>query len=251
MGPARAKVDYVLFDMDGLLIDSEAIYTQVTDTILAPYGKKMTWTMKAGCMGKPEREAAAHLLSFFPDISLTIPDYLEQRNALQDALWPTVALLPGVAKLVQHLKAHGVPMAVATSSRRRNFELKTGHLGALFGCFDDKVVCADDATWTMRGKPAPDIFVVAARELLGRDVGAADADAADLTEDQLAERRKGLVFEDALPGMQAGKRAGMSVVWVPDVKLLDVEYSGDEQADQILKSLEDFEPEKWGLPPYA
>lgn len=40
------------------------------------------------------------------------------------------------------------------------------------------------------------------------------------------------------------------VVWVPDTSLLDVEYSGSEKADQILKSVEDFAPEQWGLPPY-
>ncbi|KAJ7665722.1 HAD-like domain-containing protein [Mycena rosella] len=249
MPPTATNVEYVLFDMDGLLLDSEAIYTKVTDTILADYGKTMSWDIKAGCMGKPEQDAAAHLLSFFPDISLTAPDYLKRRNALQDELWPTVPLLPGVRKLVLHLKAHNVPMAVATSSRRRNFELKTGHHGEIFGCFEGKIVCGDDTQWNMRGKPEPDIFLVAAREILGRDVGAADA--TDVTADQLAERRKGLVFEDALPGMQAGKRAEMSVVWVPDAQLLNVEYSGEEKADQILKSLEDFVPEQWGLPPYA
>ncbi|KAJ7267670.1 HAD-like domain-containing protein [Mycena haematopus] len=243
------SVQFVLFDMDGLLIDSESIYTKVTNTILAPYGKEMTWDIKAGCMGKPEREAAVHLLSFFPDIPLTVPAYLEQRNALQDELWPTVPLLPGVRKLVLHLKAHNIPMAVATSSRRRNFELKTGHLGEIFDCFEGKVVCGDDQQWNMRGKPEPDIFLVAAREVLGRDVGPADA--ANVTPGQLSERGKGLVFEDAMPGMQAGKRAGMSVVWVPDANLLDVEYLGDEKADQTLKSLEEFVPEQWGLPPYA
>ncbi|KAF8199999.1 HAD-like domain-containing protein [Mycena galopus ATCC 62051] len=243
------SVEYVLFDMDGLLIDSEAIYTKVTNDILAPYGKEMTWDIKAGCMGKPEREAAVHLLSFFPDIPLTVPAYLEQRNALQDKLWPTVPLLPGVRKLVLHLKAHNIPMAVATSSRRRNFELKTGHLGEIFDCFEGKVVCGDDKEWNMRGKPEPDIFLVAAREVLGRDVGPTDA--SNITPIQLAERGKGLVFEDAMPGMQAGKRAGMSVVWVPDANLLDVKYSGEEKADQTLKSLEAFVPEQWGLPAYV
>ncbi|KAJ6629436.1 HAD-like domain-containing protein [Mycena sp. CBHHK59/15] len=243
------NVEYVLFDMDGLLIDSEAIYTKVTDAILAKYGKEMTWDIKAGCMGKPERDAAIHLLSFFPDISLTVSSYLEQRNALQDTLWPTVPLLPGVKKLVFHLKAHNIPMAVATSSRRRNFKLKTSHLGEIFDCFEGKVVCSDDTKWQMRGKPEPDIFLVAAREILGRDVGPTDA--AGITASQRAERGKGLVFEDALPGMQAGKRAGMSVVWVPDTNLLKVGYSGEEEADQILQSLEEFVPEQWGLPPYA
>lgn len=213
-----------------------------------------------------------HLLSFFPDISLTVPAYLKQRNLLQDELWPTVPLLPGAHKLILHLKAHAIPMAVATSSRRRNFLLKTGHLGDTFDLFEGKVVCGDDEQYKMRGKPEPDIFLTGARELLGRDVGVGDADP---TPAQLKERRKGLVFEDALPGMQAGKRAGMAgactssdsysdsssgfnflslayiVVWVPDAQLLGVEYAGEERADQTLKSLEEFVPEKWGLPPYA
>ncbi|KAG6911159.1 hypothetical protein DXG01_003899 [Tephrocybe rancida] len=242
----RPNIDYVLFDMDGLMIDSEKVYTDVTNQILGQYGKQMSWDIKAGLMGKPELPAAEHLLSFFPDIPLTINSYLTQRNSLQDAIWPTVPLLPGVRKLVLHLKAHGIPIAVATGSKRRNFELKTGHLNEVFDCFEGKIVCGDDAQYGMRGKPFPDIFLVAAREMLGKDVGQADA----CNPDQQDERSRGLVFEDAVPGMQAGKRAGMSVVWVPDANLLDVEYAGKERADQILTSIEDFVPEEWGLPPY-
>ncbi|KAL9711509.1 hypothetical protein Ac2012v2_004579 [Leucoagaricus gongylophorus] len=240
-------VEYVLFDMDGLMIDSEKIYTDVTNEILGKYGKEMTWDIKAGCMGKPERQAAEYLLSFFPGIKLTLEDYLLQRNRLQDERWPSVLLLPGVHKLVQHLKTHCIPIAVATGSRRRNYELKTAHLQATFGCFEGKVICGDDTHHNIKGKPAPDIFIVAAKELLSRDVGSADD---PITVKQRIERSKGLVFEDALSGLQAGKRAGMSVVWVPDQNLLDVGYSGEERADQTLKSLEDFVPEQWGLPPY-
>jgi pseudouridine-5'-monophosphatase len=136
-----------------------SILSALSDTILAQYGKKMTWDIKAGCMGKrellkivqhiikhglAEYESTAHLLSCFPDVPLTVPEYLEQRNARQNKLWPMVPLLPGVKKLVLHLRAHNIPMAVATSSRRTTFELKTGHLGEVFDCFDGKVVCGDD-----------------------------------------------------------------------------------------------------------
>ncbi len=97
---------------------------------------------------------------------------------------------------------------------------------------------------------------------------AREAEGAEITAEQKLERSKGLVFEDGLPGMQAGKRAGMcgeycasqkllkmqskrsSVVWVPDANLLDVGYTEAERADQTLKSIEDFVPEEWGLPPY-
>ncbi|KAG6869102.1 hypothetical protein C0993_001667 [Termitomyces sp. T159_Od127] len=232
--------------MDGLMIDSEKVYTDVTNQILGQYGKKMTWDIKAGLMGKPEVAAAEHLLSFFPDIPLTPESYLSQRNALQDTLWPTVPLLPGVRKLILHLKACNIPIAVATGSKRRNFELKTGHLRKVFDCFEGNVVCADDVQYQMRGKPSPDIFLVAAR-MLGRAVGPV---LETCSSDEECERAKGLVFEDGVPGMQAGKRAGMSVIWVPDANLLDVDYTGKERADQILKSIEDFVPEEWGLPPY-
>jgi len=208
----------------------------------------MTWDIKVGCMGKPEREAAMHLLSAFPNISLDLDTYLLERNILQDQLWPSVSLLPGIQKLVHHLKAHNIPMAVATGSRRRNYEMKTAHLQDVFGCFESKVVCADDMKFKMNGKPEPDIFLVAARELLGFNVGGPEGPENSI---QKQERSKGLVLEDSILGMQAGKKAGMSVVWVPDTNLLDVGYSGDEQADQMLKSMSDFIPEQWGLPPYA
>ncbi|KAF9270094.1 HAD-like protein [Marasmius fiardii PR-910] len=245
--PTR-RVEYVLFDLDGLMIDSEKVYTDVTNEILGQYGKEMSWEIKAGCMGKPEREAAEYLLSFFPDIDLPMESYLQQRNILQDQRWPSVALLPGTHKLVLHLKKHNISIAVATGSRRRNYELKTGHLREVFDLFDGKVVCSDDKKWDMKGKPEPDIFLTAAREMLGRDVGYPRDSA--VSSEQLEERSRGLVFEDALPGMQAGKRAGMSVIWVPDSQLLNVVYDGTEHPDETLKSLEDFVPEKWGLPPY-
>ena len=125
---------------------------------------------------------------------------------MQDALWPTVTLLPGAQKLVHHLKKHNIPMAVATSSSRRNYDLKTAHLRSLFDCFEGNVVCGDH-NYNMKGKPAPDIFITTAREMLKKDVGHPEVTETDI---HIQERGKGLVFEDALPGVQAGKRAGMS-----------------------------------------
>lgn len=153
-----------------------------------------------------ERQAADHLLSYFPDIPLTVEDYLTQRNILQDLMWPKVSLLPGVRKLVIHLHKHNVPIAVATGSRRRNYEMKTEHLGEIFGCFGGKIVCGDDDPGRIKGKPEPDVFLVAASDKLNRKVG----EGVKCSEEQKLERSKGLVFEDAIPGMQAGKRAGMS-----------------------------------------
>ena len=152
-----------------------------------------------------QRSAAAHLLSFFPGIPLTIDDYLTQRAPLQDARWPHVQLLPGVERLVAHLAAHAVPIAIATGSVRHEFRLKTAHLQRVFAHFGENVVCADDGA--RRGKPFPDVFLAAARKL-GRDVGPND-EGDVVGEAEREERAHGLVFEDAIPGVQAGKRAGM------------------------------------------
>jgi len=92
--------------------------------------------------------------------------------------------------------------------------MKTRNLTSVFGCFERNVVCSDDDNKDVgdrkrRPKPHPDVFLTAAREKLGRSVGWAESEPS-IQEGE--ERRKGLVFEDAVLGLQAGKRAGMSGV---------------------------------------
>ncbi|KAG8906662.1 hypothetical protein FRB99_006363 [Tulasnella sp. 403] len=267
------KVDYVLFDLDGLMLDSERVYTDVTNAILSRFGKEMSMEIKAGCMGKrtsyiphprilsnqiasgtAEKPATEYLLSFFPGIPITVDEYIKERRELQDRSWPNVRPLPGIVKLVQHLAKHSIPIAVATGSMRRNYDLKTAHLEEeVFKYFGDKVVCGDDPRLEGRGKPAPDVFLIAAG-VLGRDIGKGDVDAiegpAEQVERYKAERARGLVFEDAHSGMEAAKRAGMNVVWVPDPIILKITGQMGLEADQMLDSLEYFRPEQWGLPPY-
>ena len=117
--------------------------------------------------------------------------------------------LPGVIRLVKHLHAHGIPIAVATSSRRETFKLKTMNLGYLFSYFEGRVICSDDGLFDKsRGKPCPDIFLVTANRTLGRSAGSSEVEEAS-SEEKL-ERSKALVFEDAIPGIEASKRAGMN-----------------------------------------
>jgi pseudouridine 5'-phosphatase len=188
----------------------------------------MTWDIKAQLMGKSavfsilsellsiyrrfvplaSFEAAAHILSSFPEIPLTTEEYITQTTVLQNLRWPTVRPMPGAQRLVQHLHAHGVPIALATSSTREKFVTKTSHLqDAFFACFGNRVVCGDDYLGTMRGKPAPDIFLMAAQEKLGLGVGSCSG---ACTDEEMEVRNKVLVFEDAILGFQAAKRANMS-----------------------------------------
>ncbi|KAF7357857.1 putative hydrolase [Mycena venus] len=176
---------------------------------LVKYGKEMTWDIKAGCMGKPEYEFTANLLLHFPDVPLTIPEYLAQRNLIQNKLLPTVPLLSGVRKLISHFKVYNIPMAVATSSRRSTFELETRHLGEGFDCFEGRVVCGDVdlKQWGMLGKPESDMILVAARELLGARRGPVEG---VVTPAQVAETRKGACVRGFDTRHTASKRAGMS-----------------------------------------
>ncbi|KIO32284.1 hypothetical protein M407DRAFT_241533 [Tulasnella calospora MUT 4182] len=239
--------------MDGLMLDSERVYTEANGAIIKRYGHDYTWDIKSSMMGKPEREGATWLLNRFPDIPLSIDEFITERRAIQDALWPTCQVLPGIRKLVEHLAKHKIPMAVATGSIRRNYNLKAVHHPKVFDLFENRVICGDDPRLKGLGKPRPDIFLLAA-ELLGREVGTGEVDLLDAEGKEgkalIEERARGLVLEDSTNGLEAGQRAGMKTIWVPDEKLRALAPTETYGADCILESLEQFKPEEWGLPPY-
>lgn len=131
---------------------------------------------------------------------------------------------------MRHLHASKVPFALATSSGAEMVELKTTNHRELFSLFNHRV-CGSSDKEVKHGKPAPDIFLIAA----------------DRFSDKPAPENC-LVFEDSPNGVTAGISAGMQVVMVPDPRL-----SADRcaHATQVMKSLEDFKPELYGLPPFS
>uniref|UniRef100_A0A1D1Y5V3 glycerol-1-phosphatase n=1 Tax=Anthurium amnicola TaxID=1678845 RepID=A0A1D1Y5V3_9ARAE len=225
----KGSITHVIFDMDGLLLDTEGFYTLVQERILARFGKTFDWSLKARMMGKKAIEAARVFVEEMGlDGFLTPEGFLEEREEMLQELFPTAELMPGVKRLINHLHARGVPICVATGTHRRHFELKTQKHGDIFALMHH-VVVGDDPD-VKKGKPSPDVFLVAARRFEGN-----------------VDSSKVLVFEDAPSGVAAAKNAGMSVVMVPDPRL-DASYH--EGADQILSSLLDFDPSSWGLPPF-
>ncbi|KAK3306475.1 HAD-like domain-containing protein [Chaetomium strumarium] len=241
--PVRA----CLFDMDGLLLDTEDLYTLCINLILEKYQRpQLPWSIKAKLQGRPG-PAANKLFHDWAQLPITQEEYIEQYYALQAKHFPTTQPLPGVPELLSalgrtrywDLKAkndetnsngkpessdnnkapHRVHIALATSSHEANFRLKTSHLTELFSVFETprRVLGDDKRIDPGRGKPLPDIYLLALKTIND----SLPAGEKPITPEEC------LVFEDSVPGVEAGRRAGMRVIWCPH-PMLKKEYAGRE-----------------------
>lgn len=173
---------------------------------------------------------AGKIFADWAQIPITREEMLVKVSAYQREHFPTCQTLPGVPELLSTLAKRTSPavqIALATSSHKGNFELKTKHLEQHFEVFEEEHrVLGDDVRISQgRGKPAPDIYLLAlstVNERMKRE-GKEELQPAEC-----------LVFEDSVPGVESGRRAGMQVVWCPHPGLLE-EYKGRE--DVVLAGL--------------
>ncbi|KAH8263143.1 hypothetical protein KR044_005254 [Drosophila immigrans] len=221
------KVTHVIFDNDGTLMDTEKQYELAVNNLLRPYGEKYTYELKMQCMGKPTHVSTRFLVEKLklPIDGATFEQMFNEEVHRQMA---NVGLMPGVKELLLHLYHHRVPMAIGTSANRKVFCHKATPHRDLLPVFHH-IVCGDDPA-VVNGKPAPDIFLLAANRFKPRP-----------------KPQCCLVFEDSPIGLQAGIAAGMQVVMIPDPR---VPEENTKDATIVLRSMADFQPELFGLPPY-
>lgn len=115
--PDIATITHVIFDFDGVILDSERVFSEANDRVLQKYGKSFNNDIKIGMMGRTQVEGARWVLESVGlaqevDVTTYLDDYqLELEHLIKKA-----DVLPGIRRLVEHLYAHGIPMAICTSS---------------------------------------------------------------------------------------------------------------------------------------
>lgn len=185
--------DAVIFDMDGLMIDSERVSLACWGQAADEFGLGLDEAVFLRMVGLGDRDS--HALLRAQGIEDSVIDAVAARcHDLYEALTQTgLPLRPGILELLELLKAHAIPRAVATTTRQPRAGRKLAAAGLL--PYFDAVITSGDVA---RPKPAPDIYLLAAQRL-----------------GQAPERC--LALEDSPAGTRAALAAGMTVIQVPDL----------------------------------
>lgn len=192
---SSTDVGGVVFDLDGLLLDTEAMYWESFEKASRLFELDFPKEFYIELIGGPEKRTHALLKQRFGtdfDLEQFESSWRQQFGQIVDD--GRIASKPGVAETLASLTDNGVPIAVATSSHRELVE-KTMQAASIRSFFQH-VVCGDEVE---NGKPAPDIYLAACRRI-----------------DQLPEHC--LAFEDSDVGLRAAVTAGLKCVLIPDMK---------------------------------
>ena len=179
----------VVFDMDGVLVDSGAHHRDAWAAMCRDCGVTLPAEFWRLTIGRPAEEAVALLVRGIDPVEARRLADLKRAHYARLARRGIVGVT-GAASFIDVLARSGVPRAIATSASRRDLERVIEALGLRERI--DVAITADDVRW---GKPHPEVYLKAAEEL--------GVDAADC-----------LVFEDAIVGVQAARAAGMRVIGV-------------------------------------
>jgi len=208
----------LIFDMDGVLVDSEPLWRLAERQIFAEVGLELTDADCESTMGMRTDEVIEHWYRLSPWEGATCAEVearLEDR--MRELLTEQAAAMPGVEASIAMARAEGLAVGLATSSAPSLIEavLTKLELGDAFSITHSAI----DEEF---GKPHPAVFLTTAR-LLG------------------VEPPECVAIEDSVAGVRSGKTAGMRVIAVPPSHLFD--EAGYDEADIKIRSLEELTPE--------
>jgi HAD superfamily hydrolase (TIGR01509 family) len=209
-----SSYEAVVFDMDGVLADSEPEYSAAMQEVLTPLGHSLMEQDERAVMGHSIEDTWAYLRGRFGlerDLGGLVAAY---DATLMRRLGVPREPLPGVRELIAALRQRGVPIAVASSSLPTWIEALLGGLG-LDGAFDALV----SAAMVEHPKPAPDVYIEAARRL-----------------GKAPERC--IAVEDTPTGLASAKAAGMLAV---QVRASSTAWPPLADADVVVESLREFD----------
>lgn len=205
-------VKAIIFDLDGVLVDSEPLSNESVRLTLKGFGVNYDGRYRKVTIGRGERDN----FQFFKEkfgIKASLEEMLEEKRRTYRRVIERqgVKLIEGALELLGTVVKRGLKMAVATSGAWPYLKLKKSGLGRIFRV----VITSDDVKKT---KPAPDLFLEAARRLKVRP-------------------GECLVLEDSKAGLLAAKAAGAKCVVIPGSYNRDEDFS---EADLVVKSLREI-----------
>ena len=205
-------INAVIFDMDGVIFDTESLYLKHWCSIFSKYGYEMTKENYLLVMGRGRKVVKEKFLSIYGENLPIYNMYKEKDYELSKYIEENeVPIKEGAYELLEFLKVNGYKVALATSAKRGR---AMKHLkDSRFENYFDVIITGEDIEKT---KPNPEIFLKALERLN-------------------IEPKKAIVIEDSIAGIKAAKNAGIFAIHVPDLKEPDEEII--KEADIIASNL--------------
>ncbi len=210
-----SKLKALLFDFDGLILDTETPEVLVWQSIYKEYGFELPvpeWEKTVGGYGTSNFNAAEHL-ALLSSGRLDSVSLRSRYRKEADEIIHASPILPGVVDMIERAKEAGLKIAIGSSSPHSWVDTHADRLG-IFHYFDD-IICADDVAHG-RTKPNPDIYLKALEQL-------------DVKNDAV------VVFEDSPNGVLAARRAEIFVVAVPNPLTAKMGVTGDMTVSSLAE----------------
>jgi mannitol-1-/sugar-/sorbitol-6-/2-deoxyglucose-6-phosphatase len=219
IGPMSRPIEAVVFDMDGVLLDSEPIWRAVEREVFAGLGIEVTEAELMRTMGVRIADVVAGWYARHPWEGPTPQEVAEEIvERVADTIRREGRLNDGAVEAIDHFHGLGLPLALASSSPMRLIRAVLS-----MGGLEDRIDVVLTAEEEERGKPDPAVYLTAARRL-----GVAP--------------ERCLAIEDSLTGIRAAKAAGMVCIALPEHP---AEEARDAGADLVLDSLKELDDRIW------